>query len=1605
MGLDTNRQRLEFIRRLPLSQRTGATFFQPSKKPKVEGVRTVDPRTGALGSSIFTRDFPGRKFVAIPRTTQLAASFERLASPTEREFAKRQQVVIQQEATKLRIKELERRAKFKTGKAKRQLIVKAKSLKRQSIGELRKQERIQSRLQERRRDIAISTIRTEQESLIKLLQRQGNRVVVNPSTGTIIATDIITGRRKIITPSQIRTTLKGTIGVGGAKIEAAVPKGAKVDVGLIRLRRQRKEEAEELKQKIQRAIDKAEARDKGFVIKKEPPEPKTRAARVTERIAGFVEKRESDLTSFQERVFRKLRLTPNIKERTRLKQSGTFVEKAGRFAIDIAKAVISIEFVKAIGRVPLEFAGLPLVIGGRAAIGTAALFDREKRKIVTGAFKEVPKAAITMHDPREPEGFLQIILTLLAIRGVAASKAKATKLGKDVSNAKVISAEVKVFKPVRGKVTIIKKGVLRVGGKRVAFFEKRVVSQNRVSSILKKGTRVGDFVITKRTLKQITFELKKAKVKPTKKVKVPKIKRRVIVRLKPKARAKLARAKARLAKPLRKARLVFDIRKERVNVQTKRFVRRTQRKLGDLDIQIRFRRFALEQKVKSISSQSIRKVNIKILRIKRIIRLGKEGTTTKVRVQLNTINKILKRFNLRLRIQALRLKGLKAKLAKPISKVGRIVRISGTKLSKVNSNVVTKVRTNLGNLGIKVSFTKFRAKARISNISSGARRNINIKLLRIKRQIRLSRNRITKPILSNINSISNSLKLFNIRMRVLKLRIKEKISIVKPKVIRAIRKPIRISGEVLSQVNTKVIRNVRTTLGNLDIRVKFAKFRVQNRISDISSVASRNINRRIRLIRRGIRLSRNKITKPILSNINSISNSLKLFNIRMRVIKLRIGERISAAKPKVIRAIRRPIRISGKALSNVNNRVITKVRTSLGNLGINVSFTKNRLKVRIRDISSITSRKINRRVLLIRRSLRLSGNKVTRPVISNINSINNSLKLFNIKLRVTKLRVGQVLKESKLIKAPKKVLRKVIRTKRQIFTRINKNLNRVNTSLKTVNIRIKFKTFKIRQRINRLTTPLELKINRNFRVLRRQLINSKGRINKVVRKTIKRINDIIPIDIKVVKIRPIKGKRLLVKRLKARGEIRPGLIRNVEVLRRKIISNLFRQRKAVRIGRPFEFKDILTGKTRIFISRKQFLKAVKQQLKTVRSTQGRQGLIENIVSINRNLRKATKVKKVGTRFQRLQLEKQRRFLRKQQAIERKLARGLQVKSLRGETGIFVGGKEIFPFFDKTLGKFRVPPFTSRKLWLRAVKQQLKTRIAEGLITKPKINLNTLFKPRAVKIKGGFKIIDNRGKVLFEAVKKPRTTQVDLKSGRQTVILKTLEKTKSRTTTKQAEQIPSSQRLVTVLKQKQAVKQVSSTRQVLVLKLKSAQKQVSVSKNQSLAQAVGLFKGLNSLLLGKTKLASVLLGGVSKQAQLVLSKLKSKQAQVSKQAQLSAQAKAQVLSLALVQESLSLQAQLSAQASMLRRILKTKQKLIPKLKLKLVPPIFPDDEEKKKKLRRLAGKVIQSQRFVYLNDLYSAIYDIKANPTERKAFLKVGRVFTGLERRKLVKGRR
>lgn len=79
-------------------------------------------------------------------------------------------------------------------------------------------------------------------------------------------------------------------------------------------------------------------------------------------------------------------------------------------------------------------------------------------------------------------------------------------------------------------------------------------------------------------------------------------------------------------------------------------------------------------------------------------------------------------------------------------------------------------------------------------------------------------------------------------------------------------------------------------------------------------------------------------------------------------------------------------------------------------------------------------------------------------------------------------------------------------------------------------------------------------------------------------------------------------------------------------------------------------------------------------------------------------------------------------------------------------------------------------------------------------------------------------------------------------------------------------------------------------------------------------------------------------------------------------------------------------------------LKKRRKIIVKKKIKVKL------KQQEKRLIKLVEKIPQMRKLIYIPDLYSLIFGIKANLAERKFFLKPGRVFTGIFIRKLVGGK-
>ncbi len=827
---------------------------------------------------------------------------------------------------------------------------------------------------------------------------------------------------------------------------------------------------------------------------------------------------------------------------------------------------------------------------------------------------------------------------------------------------------------------------------------------------------------------------------------------KVEIRLKDEFRIKLRKIESKLGiirkvekviKPIkvavRKGRRIVRISGEAISTTNARVVNNVRTIMGNIGIRVSFAKVNTRARIRNITTPISRRLNILTLKLKRQVRISSNKITRSILITLNKIRTILGNLNIKLRFAKLKVgQVIKVKVTKvrvPIRKAVRILKITKERVNVSTRKFIRKTETSLGNVNIRLKFAKFRTKERVSNISLSIQRKINIRILRMKRRIRISRENINAIVRRGVNSINTLLKKFNYKIKVESIKIKAVTRVAIRKAIRPTKRLLVISKERLSSINSRIINTTKSKLGNLGIRVNFVKFRTKLRIKNISLDVQRLINRNILLIRRALRVSGNRITQPIISRVKIIQNSLRRFNIELRVIKLKVGARVGRIKrivAKPIRKVKGLIRISGERLSTINTRVISNVKTKLGNAGIKVNFIKFNVKARIRNITSVARRRINTNILLIRRALRVSKNKITRPIISKLNTIKRLLGNFNIKIKFIKFKVGQRIAPVKeaVIRIAKKPVRVIKRTQLKIFNRIQRTVNGVNRTIGNLGIRIKFKKAQLRLKIGRLTTPLSNIINRNIRALRRELIKTKGRTNSKIRLLIKKINRLIPIEIKI---------------------IRPGVKKKVPVSKPfKVIP------KKVKIKKPLRIKigKLKPRERRVIRRLNRRLRILRRKLPRTRTRKTRARITRTIRRIERRIRKITRPR-----------------------IPKRVRKPVRV---------------------------RVP-----------VRVRPRVRVRKRVPVRARVRVRVPIRPR------------------------PRV--------------------------RPRPRIP----------------------------------------------------------------------------------------------------------------------------------------IVPRVPKIIIPP----DIEKKKKLIKLSGRVIQRQRFIYLNDLYSAIYDIKATPTEKRAFLKVGRIFTGAERRAIIRGRR
>jgi len=321
-----------------------------------------------------------------------------------------------------------------------------------------------------------------------LLKKQG-KTVSKDAQGNLVAT--FDDRKLIINPQLnfIEVPKSATVSPSALSLGETITRKKLTDI----LKKEKKTKAESRKV--------AEQLTKERKLKEAKITP--RQKKIAKRAVKLKE-REKRLTGLQEVVFKKLKIAPNFEKREQLKSQGTLVQRGTNFAF---------EFSKAVARFPFELAGLPLVIGGRAALAVDAAFDKESRKILKSTVAEVPGEVVRMVDPRTPEGLLGLIIVASAVRGLAKGKLAQKQLQREISQSQIVQASVKVTKLKSGKFVVNKKGFVKIGNKKVPFTEKIIVKKAQLKKVASKKS-LNSYKLTKKELARIKAKVKAKTQKP-----------------------------------------------------------------------------------------------------------------------------------------------------------------------------------------------------------------------------------------------------------------------------------------------------------------------------------------------------------------------------------------------------------------------------------------------------------------------------------------------------------------------------------------------------------------------------------------------------------------------------------------------------------------------------------------------------------------------------------------------------------------------------------------------------------------------------------------------------------------------------------------------------------------------------------------------------------------------------------------------------------------------------------------------------------------------------------------------------------------------------------
>lgn len=282
------------------------------------------------------------------------------------------------------------------------------------------------------------------------------------------------------------------------------------------------------------------------ILDEYPENPSLRLQTTTKR-AEALSRREENLNSFKEEIYKRLGISP---EKGKIEQLETraIAEDSPRFIRAGAKSASYLAGLgKAVARLPMEIPSGALLVGGRIALAADALTTSYGRKVSKKALKETPGAIIQSYDIRKPEGLLNLALTAYMIKQIGAARAnirgQQSAVIEQLKHAKVENVKVKVQKvsskidtkainqvnkQIRAavkqgktaqvkqlytlkrrllatptdKYVVTKSGIARIGKTKIPFQEKSIVTKKYLSGALKSKS------LTKYTVGPKTIKIK-----------------------------------------------------------------------------------------------------------------------------------------------------------------------------------------------------------------------------------------------------------------------------------------------------------------------------------------------------------------------------------------------------------------------------------------------------------------------------------------------------------------------------------------------------------------------------------------------------------------------------------------------------------------------------------------------------------------------------------------------------------------------------------------------------------------------------------------------------------------------------------------------------------------------------------------------------------------------------------------------------------------------------------------------------------------------------------------------------------------------------------------